>query len=57
MNTLYKTLEDYRVNPSRRNLSVLRGMLSRTYKFAGFTRTYVRKHLSDYPALAEYVQI
>lgn len=57
MTTLYKALEKYRTNPSNRNLRTLRGMLSRTYKFAGFTRTYVRNHLDKYPHLAEYVQI
>lgn len=56
MTTLYKALEKYRANPSDRNLRTLRGMLSRTYKFAGFTRTYVRNHLNDYPNLTEYVQ-
>lgn len=57
MNTLYKTLGEYRENPSGRNLRRLRGMLSRTYKFAGFTRTYVRNHLEDYPELEEYVRL
>lgn len=57
MNTLYKTLWEYRENPSSGNLRRLRGMLSRTYKFAGFTRTYVRNHLEDYPELADYVRL
>lgn len=57
MNTLYKTLGEYQENPSGRNLRGLRGMLSRTYKFAGFTRTYVRNHLEDYPELEEYVRL
>ncbi len=57
MTTLHKTLEKYRIDPSKRSLRTLRGMLSRTYKFAGFTRTYVRNHLEDYPGLAEYVQL
>ena len=57
MNTLYKTLREYRENPSSNNLRRLRGMLSRTYKFAGFTRTYVRNHLEDYPELADYVRL
>lgn len=55
MDTLYKTLQEYRENPSGNSLRRLRGMLSRTYKFAGFTRTYVRNHLGDYPELADYV--
>lgn len=55
MATLYKALEKYRTDPSDRNLSALRGMLSRTYKFAGFTRTYVRDHIESYPGLAEYL--
>lgn len=57
MNLLYKTLEQYRNSPSCRTLCTLRGMLSRTYKFAGFTRAYVRNHLETYPDLAEYVQL
>lgn len=57
MNTLYKTLREYRENPSDNSLRRLRGMLSRTYKFAGFTRTYVRNHLEDYPELADYVRL
>lgn len=57
MMTLYKALDKYRTDPSDRNLRTLRGMLSRTYKFAGFTRAYVRNHLEQYPHLAEYVQV
>lgn len=57
MATLYKALEKYRKDPSNRSLRTLRGMLSRTYKFAGFTRAYVRNHLEQYPHLAEYVQV
>ena len=58
MNTLYKTLEQYekeKRNP--RHLRVLRGMLSRTYRFSGFTRTYVRNHLTEYPDLTQYVEL
>lgn len=36
-------------------LSVLRGMLSRKYKFAGFARMYVRDHLDQYPELEDLV--
>ena len=57
MNLLYKQLREYCKAPSARNLRTLRAMLSRTYKFAGFTRAYVRGHLETYPDLAEYVQI
>ena len=57
MNLLYKTLEQYRNSPSGRTLYALRGMLNRTYKFAGFTRAYVRNHLETYPDLAEYIQL
>lgn len=55
MNLLYKTLEQYRKNPSGRALYTLRGMLSRTYRFSGFTRTYVRTHLTDYPGLSRFL--
>lgn len=57
MDTLYKQLGDYRKTASNKSLRTLRGMLSRTYKFAGFTRAYVRAHLETYPDLAEYVQL
>lgn len=57
MNSLYKQLGDYQKTTSNKSLRTLRGMLSRTYKFAGFTRAYVRAHLETYPDLAEYVQL
>lgn len=57
MNMLYKQLMEYRKTSSDRSLRVLCAMLSRTYKFAGFTRAYVRSHLETYPDLAEYVQL
>lgn len=57
MNTLYKTLSKHRMTPSMRSLKTLRGMLNRTYRFSGFTRTYVRMHLKEYPDLAEYVKL
>lgn len=57
MTTLYRCLHQYKENPSPRNLCSLRGMLARSYKFAGFTRTYVREHLEEYPELAEYVML
>lgn len=57
MNLLYRTLAQYHNNPSNHTLCTLRGMLSRTYKFAGFTRTYVRDRLKIYPDLEEYVHL
>lgn len=52
MNTLYKTLEALKKKPeSKRYLHALQGMISREYKFAGFTRFYVRSHLDEYPQL------
>lgn len=55
MNLLYKALEQYRQKPCGRSLRTLRGMLSRSYRFSGFTRTYVRKHLEEYPGLSSLV--
>ena len=56
MNVLYKTLKQYKDNPSvERYQKSLRGMLSRKSKFAAFKRYYVREHLTDYPELAKYV--
>lgn len=56
MNLLCKYLEKLENGTSKRALPVLRGMLSRQYKFAGFTRTYVRDNLDKYPDLAQYVK-
>ena len=55
MNLLCKYLDKLEAGTGKRTISVLRGMLSREYKFAGFTRTYVRDHLDKYPDLAQYV--
>lgn len=56
MNVLYRTLASYRKKPTAKFLGTLRAMLNRTYKFSGFSRTYVRLHLDEYPDLAEFVQ-
>ena len=57
INLLYKTLEQHRRNPTEKTRKQLEGMLSRTYKFAGFTRTYVRLHIKQYPDLVDYVAL
>ena len=57
MDALYRALAAYQDDPSRKNIRVLRGMLNRTHKFAGFTRTYVRQHLHEYPGLEPYVSL
>ena len=57
MTLLSKNLAMYKKNPKGRALNALRGMLSRIYKFAGFTRAYVRLHIDDYPELAPYVAV
>lgn len=57
MNLLYKTLDKHRRNPTTKTRMQLEGMLSRAYKFAGFTRTYVRLHIEQYPELAPYVKL
>lgn len=58
MTVLYKSLEKYKENPKATStLRALRGMLDRGYKFAGFTRTYVRQHIEEYPELAQDVAI
>lgn len=56
MTTLYRCLANYKQNPSQRNYRTLRGMLNRSHKFAGFTRTYVRNHIDEYPNLSELSQ-
>ncbi len=57
MNVLYRTLTAYKVKPEGKPLRTLRAMLNRSYKFSGFSRTYVRLHLAEYPDLAEYVRL
>lgn len=57
MNALFRSLDSYRKRPTPRRLRALQRMLSRSYKFAGFTRTYVREHLKDYPQLEEFVSL
>ena len=56
MNVLYKTLEKHKNNPdSKRYLRSLRATLDRNSIFAAFKRNYVRKHISDYPDLEEFL--
>lgn len=56
MNSLFRTLEQYRKNrTSKKYLAALRGMLGREYKFAAFTRGYVRSHAEAYPELQQYL--
>ncbi len=51
MNALYKTLEALKKPTSKQYLRALKGMLSREYKFSGFTRYYVQSHIEEYPQL------
>lgn len=56
MNKLYSTLEKYKQDTSsKKYFFALRAMLKREYKFAAFTRHYVRSHLQDYPELSDLV--
>lgn len=56
MNILYTTLRKYKENDSsKKYYNALRAMLKREYKFAAFTRHYVRTHLQDYPDLSNLV--
>ncbi len=56
MNNLYQILGKYQENKeSKKYKGALRAMLKREYKFAAFTRQYVRDHLNDYPELRELV--
>lgn len=58
LNVLYQNLRKYKKNPTEeKTCRALRGMLDRSYKFAGFTRTYVRVHAEDYPDLYEFVAV
>jgi len=53
----FKMLRAYRKNPCTKTQTDVCGYLYRTYKFAGFTRSYIRMHLEEYPGLAEYVAL
>ena len=56
MNVLYKTLEKHKEDPkSQRYIRRLKFSLSRNSKFAAFKRNYVRKHITDYPDLEEFL--
>lgn len=56
MNKLYATLRNYKQDTSStKYYNALRAMLKREYKFAAFTRHYVRTHLQDYPELSDLV--
>lgn len=56
MNVLYKTLEKHKENPeSERYIKSLRASLSRHSIFAAFKRNYVRKHITDYPDLKDFL--
>ena len=57
MNVLYRTLATYKVKPEGKPLGTFRAMLKRSYKFSGFSRTYIRTHLDEYPSLEEYVRL
>lgn len=55
MTILYKELEKYQSDRTEQTVRTLRAMLNRDYKFAGFTRTYVRNHIEAYPDLVQYI--
>lgn len=55
MTILYKELEKYQSDRTEQTVRTLRAMLNRDYKFAGFTRTYVRTHIKAYPDLVQYI--
>lgn len=57
MNDLYKELDKYKSKNSKKSFYAIRGMLSREYKFAGFTRTYVRDHIDKYPDFEPYIRL
>lgn len=56
MNFLYKTLERYKKNPqSQRCRRSLKATLSRSSIFAAFKRSYVKRHIADYPDLKDFL--
>lgn len=57
MNLFYRKLEAYRKNPSSILLQrTLRALLRRESAFAGWKRSYLRKHLGEFPKLEEYIK-
>ena len=57
MNVLYKALEKHKKYPkSERYIRSLRAALSRKSAFAAFKRNYVRKHITDYPELKDFLR-
>ena len=57
MSILYKILKKHKDNPeAQRYQRSLNEMLSRSSQFAAFKRSYVRKHLGDYPDLENMVR-
>ena len=57
MTILYNELDSYRKDKSSKSLSILNAMLDRKYKFAGFTRAYVRDHIESYPDLKSAITL
>ena len=57
MNNLFNKLLSWSQNHNDNDLRALRGMLDRQHLFAGFTRGYVRSHITDYPELKECVKL
>ena len=56
MGVFYKKLLEYRSHPENRLTGrTLLGMLDRASEFAGFKRSYVRKHQNEYPQLYRYI--
>lgn len=56
MSILFKTLKKYKDHPeAQRYKRSLNNMLSRSSQFAAFKRSYVRRHLGDYPELENMV--
>ena len=56
MGVLYKALENHKEHPeSERYIRSLRVALSRKSAFAAFKRNYVRKHITDYPELKDFL--
>ena len=54
MNAFYSTLNRFQKSPQNNRLSrTMRGLLSRESEFAGFKRSYIRKHRDEYKELYE----
>ena len=55
MTVFYKQLENYKIERTEKTVRTLKAMLSRSYKFSGFTRAYIKMQGDAYPELQSFL--